>query len=468
MSSGHLLTPYSSNKVWRVCLVASLGSFVFGYNVGVVNSTLGVVASVFSWGNHKSILTALVAGSMPFGAMVSSVFSGNLSNKIGTRGALMVSNLITLLGAVVTVIPFTVSFGIGRFISGLSVGIYATLVPLYINETAPTEMSGKLGTLVQIQITTGILLAYTFALVLPTGDYTSNSLTNWWMAMFGFQAVFSMAQFLLFLYVYKLETPVWLWTRNLRESALESLEQVYSKEGAQEVLDRMDSAIDRSSICSLNYGVDLSYLDLFLCKQGTSRIMRLGYLNNFFKQFSGINAILTFSTSIFEDLGGGVFVSRVFTVVVGIINALPAVVASSLVDKFGRKVLLVSGFVGMAVCQLFSGFFAGLLSSSSIVFPVLCILLYMLFFATSTGPICWLYCGEILTPKAMSICTAFSWFCNALALFTFPPLKELLGIDLVFWIYTAVCAVGFVYFAVDMLETKGLSKQQIQRLLTKG
>uniref|UniRef100_A0A7S3I9P0 Hexose transporter 1 n=1 Tax=Fabrea salina TaxID=342563 RepID=A0A7S3I9P0_9CILI len=130
MSSSHLITTYSSIKVWRVCLFASLGSFVFGYNVGVVNSTLGVVASVFNWGNHKSILTALIAGSMPLGAMVSSVFSGNFSNKIGTRGALMVSNLITLLGAVVTVIPFTITFGIGRFISGLSMGVCATLVPL--------------------------------------------------------------------------------------------------------------------------------------------------------------------------------------------------------------------------------------------------------------------------------------------------------------------------------------------------
>ena len=451
-----------------MCLFASLGSFVFGYNVGVVNSTLDVVASVFSWGDYKSILTAIMAGSMPFGAMISSVFSGNLSNEIGTRRALMVSNLITLLGAVVTIIPFTITFGIGRFISGLSVGIYATLVPLYINETAPTEMSGKMGTLVQIQITSGILVAYAFALVLPTGNYTSNSLTNWWMAMFGFQAVFSMGQFLLFLCVYKLETPVWLFARNLRESALESLKQVYSEEGAQEVLDRMNSAVDRSSILSLDKGVDPSYSDLLLCKQGSSKLMRLGYLNNFFQQFSGINAILTFSTSIFGDLGGGLFMSRVYTVVVGAVNTLPTIVVSSLVDKFGRKILLVLGFVGMAVCQLFSGFFAGLLSDSNIVFPVLCILLYIVFFATSTGPICWLYCGEILTPKAMSICTAFNWFCNAFALFTFPPLKELLGIGLVFWIYTAVCVVGFLYFAFDMLETKGLSKQEIQRLLTNG
>ena len=472
MSTKEPISEYNPNRVWRMCLTASLGSFAFGYNAGVVNSTLEVLAVVFNWGDYTEILTAVIAGVMPFGAMISSILAGNLSNRIGTRRALMISNFITLIGAVITIVPFTLTFGIGRFVSGLSVGIYATLVPLYINETSPTQMSGKMGTLVQIQITSGIVMSYVLALVLPTGDYKSNPLTCWWMVMFGFQGVIAVFQFLLFLCVYKLETPVWLWNRNLKEEALESLKQVHTEQSAYQALNRMDTAENHDGDLTAPLvsakGYDPLYSELLLCKQNSSKLMRLGYLSNFFQQLSGINAILTFSTNIFGVLGGGVFMSRIYTLVVGTLNMLPSLATGPLVDKFGRKVILVLGCVGMAVCQLFSGFLAGPFSDSSIVFSLSCILVFIFFFAISIGPICWLYCGEILTPRAMSVCTSFNWLCNTIALFTFPPLKASMGMPIVFWIYSGICAVGFVYFTLDMLETKGLNKQEVQKLLVRN
>ena len=465
MSSENLVTPYNSKKVWKMCLTASLGSFMLGYNIGVINSTLDVLATIFDWKDDKYILDAVMTGIMPLGAMFSAIFAGSVSSRIGRRKILMVSNLITLLGAVVTIIPFTITFGIGRLISGLSVGIYATIVPLYINETAPTEMSGKMGTLVQIQATSGISVGYASALILPTGNYKSDPLTYWWMVMFGFQICIALFQFLVFKCGQKLETPTWYLNKSSSESALESLKQVYTEESAWEKLQKMRSSKD--SELNSSYECNPSYLDLLLCKQNTNRLMRLGYAVYFLQQFSGINAILTFSTSIFGHLGGGTFMSRVYTLVSGVVLMLPSLFVSSFVDQLGRRALLIAGCVGMSVCLLFTGFFAGPLEDWNILFPVLFILLYILFYGTSIGPICWLYSGEILTPRAMSICVAFSRLFFTTVVFTFPLLKELLGLSIVLWVYTGICFLALVYFSVDMIETKGLSKQEIQKLLRK-
>jgi len=471
MSSEQLFSPYDSGKVWKMCLTASLGSFIFGYNLGVFTSIHDPVASTLDWGSDKDTWITVMSAIMPFGAMISAVFSGPISNRIGRRRTLMLSNFVTLLGAGIIVIPFTVTFGIGRFITGIGAGSYAALVPLYINETSPTEISGKTGAMVQFQITLGIVVAYLLALVLPTGDYDSDPLTYWWMGMFALQGPIAMLQFFLFFWAYKLETPTWFWSKNFREDALESLRQVYSEESAQEALKRLDSVQNQDKELTSSFiseaGNDPSYMELLLCKQGTGKLMRLGWANNFFQQFSGINAILAYSTAIFGHLGGGTFMSRVYTVIVGTVNMVSALAVIPLVDKLGRKILLVLGCIGMGGCLFLSGLFSGPLSSWSIAFPMISILLYIVFFEGTIGPICWIYCGEIMSPRGMSICTAVNWLCVTIVIFTFPPLKDLLGISVVFWCYAAICAVGVLYFWLDMLETRGLNKQEIQKLFMK-
>jgi len=461
-----LLKPYDSKKVWKMCLTGSLGSFVFGYNNGVMNSTLDVVGWFHGWEDEETLI-AVMTGIMPLGAMISAVLAGPISNRIGIRKALMASNLMTLVGAGVTIIPFAFAFGLGRFLSGLSVGMYATLVPLYINQTSPSEIMGKVGTLVQIQITLGTAVAYALALVLPTGNYGSSSLAYWWVFMFWFQAPIALFQFLVFYFVYKLETPAWFSNNSFREETLNSLRQVYRGESAQEAARELNGEYDQESTESSGSEHDPSYLDLLLFKKSTGKFMRLGYANHFFQQFSGINAILTFSTTIFGHLGGGVFMSRVCTLILGVVNMTSTLALTFVVDKFGRKTLLTVGCLGMTCCLLFSGMLAGPLSNWSILFPVCFIFLYIVFFATSTGPICWVYCGEIMNSKGMSICAGFNRLCNTVVIFTFPFLKAFWGISVVFWIYSGVCALGVAYFALNMIETKGLSKQEIQKLFTK-
>ena len=469
MSGGSLMEVYNSKRVWRMCLVASLGSFTLGYNLGVINSTLGVIAVVFDWGDNKHILTAIMAGMTPLASMITAIISPRISDKIGRKKGLMVGSLISMAGAVVTGIPFTITFGLGRFITGLSVGVYASLIPLYLNEVSPIKMRGKMGVLVQSQVTIGIVVAYILSLALPTGDYKSNPLTYWWIVMYLFQGFVTLFQFLMFLFIYKLETPTWLQNKNLKYEALQSLRQVYEEETAQEMLLDLDmsTSVDIESTSSIDSEITYipSYSDLLLCKNNTGRLMRIGIAVSFLQQLVGFGSIMSFSTHIFGVLGGGVFMARVYTLILGIINMLSALSAIYVITRFGRKTLMVFGCAMVAICQFASGLLAGPLSGLSILISLAFIIVFLVSFSVSIGSLCWLYTGEIMTSRGMSICAGSNRLFNTVSMVSFPLLDHAFGIAVVFWIYAGIGVFGFIYCMLDMIETKGLSKQEIQKLL---
>lgn len=460
MANGSLAEPFNSRRVWKVGIVSSLGSFLLGYNIAAFSS-IEAVSSTLDWGDQKDTWITIMSALMPLGAVVGGAIAGGICERVGRRKGFMFTNLVTLIGSLIIVLPDTIGFGLGRFTTGLGVGLYTFLVPLYLNEVCPVEMSGKVGTLVQIQINVGVIVAYAFTLVLPTEDYDSSSLTYWWMFIFGFQALIGATQFLAFLCVYKLDTSVWYLKKGLKEEALESLKQIYSPESAEEVLEKLETKEDSEK--STETGYQFSYKDLLLCRRGSAKLMRLGYLNNVFQQMSGINAIITFSVVIFGRLGGGVFMSRIYTLIVGVVNMLASLMSNPMIEKAGRKFLNVGGLAGMAVCHLISGIFAGPLSDWSIVYPMCSILAYLVFFQATIGPVCYVYCGEIMDSEGMSICMAVNWFSFIVIVPSFTPLENWLGISVLFWIYSLICFAGFVYFKIDMVESKGLSKQEIQK-----
>mmetsp|Transcript_11757 Transcript_11757/g.17202 ORF Transcript_11757/g.17202 Transcript_11757/m.17202 type:complete len:468 (+) Transcript_11757:394-1797(+) len=464
MSSEGLVTSYDSKAVWKMCVTASIGSFLFGYNIAVVGQALDSVASSLKFPND-GIVSSLLTSVMPLGAAVSAPFAGTVSDEIGIRKTLMLFNLINILGAGITMVPNTITFVIGRAITGLSVGIYAALVPIFINESSPTDISGKTGSLFQIKTNLGILIAQALGIFLKDDNQDSTSREYWWIFMFGLQIVFAFTQFLLLLLVYRLETPAWYWRKNFSEDALESLKQVYPEETAQKKLkelniEKQDKELTETFVSEKNY--DPSYLDLLLCKQNTSKPMRLGYANSFFQQFSGINAI----TNFFGHITGGGLMGAVYTAISGIVSLIASLASAPLVNSFGRKTLLVWGFAGMGVCQLVVGLFAGVISVNYLV-KACFLFLFLAFFSLSSGPICWTYCGDILTSKGISICSSFNFVSFAVVAFGFYYLKHAIGEEIVFWILAGICSVATVYFAVDMVETKGLSKQEIQKLMTK-
>lgn len=406
--------PFISKNVWKMAFNASLGSFVFGYTLGVFNSSQPNVASTLGWGGDKDLWIQIMSAIMPLGAMFGALSGGPIASKFGRRKALMFNDLIAIIGAGVIIVPFTALFAIGRFITGYAAGSFAALCPLYINEITPPEISGKVGGLIQLNVTLGIVVAYAICLPLPTGDFEDHPFNYWWMAAFAFGGVFALTQLLCLLFVYKQETPLWLIENNKRDEAFKSLMQIYTETGASNVLVIMEANLGKRSVNELSESgssrgsiskqpePEPTYADLLFFRKGYSKMMRLGCMLNFIQQWSGINAILSYSTEIYGHFGG-VFVARLLTFVTGFINMCATLAVFPIVDKYGRKPLLWIGNLGMAICLFLMGLFSKYIDAG-LAPPLIFILLYIVFFEMSSGPLCWIYCGETLAARAMSIC----------------------------------------------------------------
>jgi sugar porter (SP) family MFS transporter len=474
MSKLLLNTPeYKIENVWKLALNASWGSFVFGYTIGVFTSIQDNVSAALGWGGDKDLYITFFSAMPSFGAMFGALISAVLGRKYGRRKALMITDIISIIGTGIIMIPYTYAFGLGRFVTGFAAGSFACLVPLYVNEIAPLEVGGKIGGIIQFQVTFGIVVSYAVALILPTGDYDNNSLNQLWVAIFGLQAAFPLLQFFMYLGHYHSETPRWLIENKKFDLALVSLKEVYSEEAAEKILRKYED-INKQSVIEM--GVDdvdkqyeePTYEDIFKCNKNIGKMIRLGCMINFFQQFSGMNAILSFSTKIFDDIGGGEFLSRVFTLIVGIVNMASTLSVFPVIEKAGRKKLVLFGSLGMAGSLGLVGLFSSVLDIAGAAPNIIFVLIFIFFFEASIGPVCWIYCGEILPARAMSICVFVNWFSCFVVILSFNYIVDVIDFYGAFIFYAVVNILGFFYFSCDMIETKGLDKAEIRRKLTKS
>ena len=194
-----LVTTYKPTKVWLRAMNAFLGSFLLSYNIGVFTSCQPSVSSALNWGDNSDTYIAIMSSLVPLGALFGALSSGVLSKSSGRRRSIIIADLITILASIITVIPYTYSFGLGRFLSGIAIGQFSVLCPLYVNEIAPQKITGRLGGLIQPFCCSGLITAFGFALLLPTGDYSSDPRNNLWIFMFAFQGLVAFFQILLLL-----------------------------------------------------------------------------------------------------------------------------------------------------------------------------------------------------------------------------------------------------------------------------
>ena len=456
----------NSSRVWTTAIHAGIGAFVMGYNIGVFTSCQPCVAATLGWGSSAELLVPIMTAVCFIGGFFGSLFSGNLK-KFGRRKAIMLADWVTIVGSCIVIIPFTPCFAIGRFILGFASGMFNTLCPLYINEKTPKEMSGKVGAIFQVYGCAGVFVAYTLALALPTGDYNTDPMNYWWMFMFSWQGLLGLAHFLMFKVYFRLDTPVSLLDRGLNEKAVRSLCEVYPKNDALKMICQDD---DKGSFLSYDSSptaakrLEHSYSQLLFCKDGRAKMMRLGIMASVVQEFSGIIPLLAYLTTIFNSFGGGVFLSRSLTAVSGLVKILSVMAVLPFIDKWGRRPIFIWGSIFMGVFTALVGVFSDFVQTSYIV-PFLLIELFLVAYEASSGPLCWIYTGEILCPKGMSIAISSNWLFMTTTALTFPFLIDLFGLGITFFIYGGLNFILALYCWVEFIETKGLDKNAIQSLL---
>lgn len=428
-----------------VTVIAAIGGLLFGFDTAIVAGATRYLKDQFAL---TSLQEGWAVSVVLIGCMFGAGLAGSISDRVGRKRFMLVSAVLFFVSALGCAFPQNIfQFVIFRFVGGLGIGSASILAPLYIAEVSPARIRGALVSVNQMAIVTGILLAY-FVNWAFAGVGPSN-----WRWMYGMGALPSVVFFLLLLRVP--ESPRWLVKQGREGEALGVLSRVNTAEAA---------AAEVRSIKETLLLEKGSLAELF--RPGFRRAIFIALVLAILQQITGINAILYYAPRIFERAGFERVSAIGQSTIVGLVNMLFTIVAILLVDRVGRKPLLLIAAAGMGVSQLLLGaaFRIENLAGSAI---LLLILLYIAFFAMAMGPIVWVVLSEIFPTRmrgsAMAIATVALWIADFAVTLSFPVIADRLNETTAFWSYALMCVVDFFFMLFLLPETKGKTLEEIEK-----
>ncbi len=458
---------YNTGYIFGITLVATLGGLLFGYDTAVISGAEKSIQAflIIPLGLSSFVHGATVSSAL-IGCIIGGAISGLLSNRLGRKNSLFVAAILFFISALGSGYPETLFFTKGepsmgllwmfnfyRIIGGIGVGLASAVCPMYIGEIAPADIRGRLVSFNQFAIIFGMLVVYFVNWGIASGQSIEWINAIGWRYMFASEAIPAGLFGLLVLFVP--ETPRYLALTDRDEKALNVLTKIIgNKTKASNILSEIkDTVSEKTKANIFSYG---------------KKVIIIGILLSVFQQFVGINVALYYAPRIFESMGAAKDASMLQTIIMGLVNVIFTVVAIMTVDKWGRKPLLITGSVGMAVGMLAISALAfnNIIGISTLVF----IIIYTASFMMSWGPICWVLISEIFPNKirgqAVAIAVAAQWAANYFISSTYPPMMEFSdGITYGFYGLMSVISAIFVWKMVP--ETKGKSLEEMEKIWKK-
>lgn len=332
--------------------------------------------------------------------------------------------------------------------------------PSFINEMTPDKMTGQVGTLIQQAGNTAFISSYILGLAMPISDLESNSYNYLWMLIIIFPSILCLYQIYFFTKEFPYESPAWLLANGHHDKALETFSYVYYPEYAHKGIERLTPPANSSDNNSLINLYHSTYKDV-LCKSKFRKMLRISMVLNIGQQISGSMMMRIYATKIFEDIGGGKRFAQIFTVIAGVVSLTGSITTIFLLKRFGRKTLLIAGQIGMSLVFL-SLALLGDYTDSTPEIKALFIFIYFGFLSISLGPTFWAYIGEVCNDKCISIGFSLNLVSVMILSFAYPIAQAKLGVSFCFYALSLMCVCLLIYEIIEIFETKGLSKQQIQ------
>lgn len=450
------MNDYNKTFVNFICLVSAMGGLLFGYDWVVIGGAkpfyelfFGISADPVMQGVAMS--TALV------GCLVGAMVAGGMADRYGRRPLLVISAMLFTLSAVATgaVSDFTL-FNIARFIGGIGIGIASALSPMYIAEISPARVRGRLVSLNQMTIVLGILGAqivnWLLAEPVPAG-YTADDIVASWNGQMGWRWMFWAetlpAAAFLFLSFLIPESPRWQMLHGREDKAWVTLMHIGGADYAGSEVEAMRGAT------SAEAGEDGGLGSLF--SRRYAPVLMLGVFIAVFQQWCGTNVIFNYAQEIFSAAGYSVGDVLFNIVITGVANVIFTIVAIYTVDRWGRRSLMFFGAGGLGVLYLILGTCYHLHVTGF--FMVVLVVAAIACYAMSLGPVTWVLLSEIFPTRvrgvAMATCTFALWTGCTTLTFSFPSLNASLGSSGTFWLYSAICFSGLLFFIFRLPETKG-------------
>jgi sugar porter (SP) family MFS transporter len=431
--------------------ITATGGLLFGYDTGVISGALLFIRQDFA--PLSPFVEGIIVSTLLVGAVVGALSGGPLSDRTGRRPTALLAAVIFGLGALaVAFAPSVVFIIFGRFLLGLGVGLASMIVPLYIAEIAPAERRGALVSLNQLMITIGILVSYIVGVIFTP--------IEGWRYMFGVALIPAL---ILGIGMFMLpESPRWLFEHGQTAKARTVLSRSRSPEEVDQEFREMEEIKNLEE-----EQARVSYKELLAPYVRPALIIGIGLA--IFQQITGINTVIYYAPTILQNVGfseGGAIAAT--AVGVGLVNVGFTILAVRIIDRAGRRPLLIIGLIGMIISLTLLGlvFALGATSGAAGLLATVCLGLYIASFAISLGPVFWLMISEIyplrIRGTAMSVASIANWGSNWLVALTFPVLLATFGGAGSFWLFAGLGIVAwfFVYFRVP--ETKGRSLEEIE------
>ncbi|MGK0706347.1 sugar porter family MFS transporter [Yokenella regensburgei] len=459
-------TQLNMGYVWTICLVAACGGLLFGYDWVVIGGAKPFYEAWFSITDPAQsgwAMSSALAGCV-FGALI----SGWCADKLGRRLPLIFSAILFSASALGTALASNFDmFIIYRIVGGVGIGLASALSPLYIAEVSPAEKRGRFVAVNQLTIVIGVLAAQLVNLMIadpvPGGATQQMLVETWngqvgWRWMFGAELVPALAFLVLMFFVP--ESPRWLMKAGKPERARAMLERIGSKAYAAQTLQDIGQTLQQD-----NHKVAYSTL----LQPQIKPIVIIGMVLAVFQQWCGINVIFNYAQEIFASAGFDINGTLKSIVATGIINLVFTIAALPLVDKIGRRKLMLLGASGLTLIYVL---IAGAYAMGVMGWPVLVLVLAAIaIYALTLAPVTWVLLSEIFPTRvrglAMSLGTLALWVACFLLTYSFPLLNASLGAAGSFLLYGVICAMGYLYILRHVPETKGVTLEALEARLAR-
>jgi sugar porter (SP) family MFS transporter len=457
-------TKFNIKYIFTISLISALGGFLFGYDWVVIGGAKFFYERFFEI-TQVPHLQGIAMSSALLGCIPGALFAGYFSDRFGRRRSLSLAAILFVLSAFGTGFSenFTL-FMLYRILGGLGVGMASVVSPIYIAEISPRQMRGKLVALNQLNIVLGILAAqianYLIAQEVPAGATNEFILHSWngqmaWRWMFWAETIPAAIFFALSFFIP--ESPRWLVKCGHFEPALKILDRIGNKGYGSTLLEEIKASMKEAS-------QKINYKDLL--SKGVRPILLVGLVLAFFQQWCGINIVFNYAEEVFTSAGFGISESLLNIVATGVVNLVFTLVALRTVDRWGRKKLMLLGASGLAITYTLLGAAYYMELNGTVVLTV--ILVGIGLYALTLAPVTWVILSEIFPNRirgaAMAVASTTLWIASTLLVLFFPIIKSKIYIYGAFWLFAAICILGYFFVKAKLPETKGKSLEEIESL----
>lgn len=435
---------FNHKYILGISFISALGGYLFGFDFAVISGALPFLQKQFGLDQYWE---GFATGSLALGAVAGCIIAGTVSDKYGRRKSLMVAAAIFTVSSLAMAFAQNRGFFIAsRAMAGVGVGMASVLSPMYISEISPAPFRGRMVAINQLTVVTGILIT----------NLVNYSLRNYgddgWRWMFGLGAIPSALFFVGATYLP--ESPRWLIKAGKNEEAKTIMEKIGGSIYSQESFQSVQQSLTGAGKARFSQLFQKTIMPALLIGMGLA----------IFQQLCGINVVFNYAPKIFESIGASQDDQLLQTVFIGGVNLLFTILAMLLVDKLGRKPLMLIGSIGLSIVYIIVVLMLGKGSETVSWFLLTAIGLY----AMTLAPVTWVLISEIFPNKVRGIATSVTvislWLAYFVLVFTFPILFEKLK-DSTFYIYSGICLVGFLFVWFSVKETKGKTLEELEDVM---